>query len=442
MFFARQRRNRQIFVTMAASLLLTFLPLSANAVGLLRDADIEYALDQLAKPILSAAGLSPASVKVLVVDDTSLNAFVVSRTNIFIHSGLLMRTTTPEMIQAVIAHEAAHIANGHFARRIQNIQSANSRAALGALIAIAAGAATGNGQPAAGVAIGIKSAAMRGFLAHTRSEESSADKSALAYLKNAGISGQGMRETMSLFVGQEALSQSRQDAYVRSHPLSRDRIRAIDATIAAVPRPATDPTAHYWHARAVAKLSAFMRSPTTTLRAAQKTHTADIGQMMSAIALSQQGKLDAALVELAKAQAARPGDAYLQDLRAELLMRNRQFKNAASEYAKAATMDPNNALILAGLGRAQLAAGQLKSALKSLEKARDLDDRNAALLRDLGQAYAQSGNAAMASLAAAERYALQGRIKDAKLHAKRAAATLPRGAPSWQRAEDVLSLKE
>ena len=44
----------------------------------------------------------------------------------------------------------------------------------------------------------------------------------------------------------------------------------------------------------------------------------------------------------------------------------------------------------------------------------------------------------MASLVTAERYALQGKIKDAKLHAKRASDRLPTGSPSWQRAQDVL----
>ena len=43
--------------------LIGHLPLSAGAVGLLRDADIEYALEQLAKPVLTAAGLSASQVK-------------------------------------------------------------------------------------------------------------------------------------------------------------------------------------------------------------------------------------------------------------------------------------------------------------------------------------------------------------------------------------------
>lgn len=438
MHFAITSLKRLIF----AAVVVALVPIQAAAVALLRDADIEYALAQLAKPIVAAAGLSPSQVQILVVDDSALNAFVIDRNHIFIHSGLLLRTKTPEMVQAIIAHEAAHIANGHFARRIQNIEAARSRAALGTLVAIAAGAASGNGRAATGVALGVNDTTKRMFLAHNRSEESSADQSALAYMKRAGVSAQGMKDTIALFLGQESLSVSRQDAYVRSHPLTRDRIRAIDAAIAAMPAVGSDNDARYWHARAVGKLSAFLQSPSWTLRRADKSISADIAHMRKAVALSRQGKINPALAELSKAQALRPTDPYLQDLRGELLMRNRQFAQSAAEYAKAVALDPKNPIILAGLGRAQLAAGQVQAALKSLERARGIDDRNSALLRDLGQAYAKMGNGAMASLAAAERYALQGRTKDAKLHANRAAAQLPRGAPSWQRAQDVLSLKD
>lgn len=82
---------------------------SARAVTLLRDADIEYALKQLGAPVLRAAGLSPNQIRILVIDDSTLNAFIVDTQHIFIHSGLLTKLETAAQVQAVIAHEAAHI---------------------------------------------------------------------------------------------------------------------------------------------------------------------------------------------------------------------------------------------------------------------------------------------------------------------------------------------
>ena len=92
---------------------LTTLANPAAAVSLIRDADIENALDELAAPILRAAGLNPNRMRILVVNDSSLNAFVISNDVIFMHSGLLLRLESAAQVQAVIAHEAAHIVNGH-----------------------------------------------------------------------------------------------------------------------------------------------------------------------------------------------------------------------------------------------------------------------------------------------------------------------------------------
>ena len=103
---------------------------------------------------------------------------------------------------------------------------------------------------------------------------------------------------------------------------------------------------------------------------------------------------------------------------------------------------PKDALILGGYGHALLVSGNPKAALPVLEKARARDSADARVMRDLAQSYAQLGNNGMASLMTAERYALQGRMKDAAIHAKRATGILPRGSAGWQRAQDVLSAAE
>ena len=111
---------------MAAALLLAILAAPARAATLLRDPDIEHALEQVAAPVLKAAGLGSTRVEILVVDDRTLNAFVVDQSHIFIHSGLLLKMQNAAMLQAVLAHEAAHITNGHLARRAGNARAART----------------------------------------------------------------------------------------------------------------------------------------------------------------------------------------------------------------------------------------------------------------------------------------------------------------------------
>ena len=433
--------NLMFYVRLVALVSFAFYAQIAQAAGLLRDSDIEEGLSQLAAPVLIAAGLSPVSTKILVVNDDRLNAFVIDRRHIFLHSGLILRSKTPEMLQSVIAHEAAHIANGHIARRRQALQLTRNAANFGTALAVAVGAASGSAQAATGIALGIRGSATRKFLSHSRAEESSADQSALGYMVRSGINPMGMVDTLDMFVGQENLIVGRQDPYVRSHPLTRDRMRSVETMAMAHDDLPSDPGMVYWHARVVGKLSAFQRAPSWTLGRVKNSHSEDIKHMRSAIAHGRAGQLNLAIQAIDRAIAQRPNDPFYQDLKAELYMRNRAFSQSARAYKKAHDMRPKDAIILAGYGRALLADGQFLQALDILERARVRDFRNSALLRDLGVAYSKLGKNAMASLVTAERYALQGRIKDAKVHANRAAAGLPVGSPSWQRAQDVVDIR-
>ena len=433
--------NLMLSLRLAAFVSLSTCAQIAQSAGLLRDSDIEEGLSRLAAPVLIAAGLSPVSTKVLVVDDDRLNAFVIDRRYIFLHSGLILRSKTPEMLQSVIAHEAAHIANGHIARRRQALQLSRNAANFGTALAVAVGAASGSGEAATGIALGVRGSATRKFLSHSRAEESSADQSALGYMVRSGINPMGMVDTLDIFVGQENLVVGRQDPYVRSHPLTRDRMRSVETMAMAHDDLPSDPDMAYWHARVVGKLSAFQRAPSWTLGRVKDSHTEDIKHMRSAIAHGRAGNLTSAIQSIDRALSLRPDDPFYQDLKAELYMRNRAFSDSARAYKKAHDLRPKDAIILAGYGRALLADGKFSRALDILEQARVRDFRNSALLRDLGVAYSKLGKHAMASLVIAERYALRGRIKDAKMHANRAAAGLPVGSPSWQRAQDVIDIR-
>ena len=416
--------------------------LPAAAITLLRDAGIEHGLAQLAMPVLRAAGLNASRVRVLVVDDSKFNAFVIDSQTIFLNYGLILKARNAAMLQAVIAHEAAHISNGHIARRMGNFQNARTLAGLGTALAVIA-AASGAGEAAAGIALGTSTSAQRIFLKHTRAEESSADNSAASYMRRAGVPLRGLVQLHEAFVGQEMLSVGRQDPYMQSHPLSRDRVRAAKDYVAAhkdVTLP--DPNTEYWFARVRGKLSAFTRSPKWTMQRSGREAAQDVRLMRQAVAYHRLNNLAAARNAINGALAIRPEDAYYYDLKGQIEMENRRWAAALTAYEKAQELAPRESLIRGGYGRALLVNGQSKAGLEALEKARSREFRDVRLLRDLSIAYAKAGQNGMAALATAERYALEGQLGDAGLHARRAIAQLPTGSAAWQRAEDVLIASE
>jgi len=423
-----------------AAVLSATLAAPLRAATLLRDPDIEHALHQLALPVLKAAGLGATRLDILVVDDRSLNAFVVDRNHIFIHSGLLLKMSSAAMLQAVLAHEAAHITNGHLARRPVNLRNARTAAGIGAALAAAAAVASGRGDAAGLAALGAANTARRMFFLHTRSEENAADQSGMRYLARAGIDPQGMVQVMDIFRGQELLSSARQDPYARTHPLSRDRYRVVQRLAAAHAGPEKDAAASdYWFFRAKGKLSAFKRSPKWTLTRAGESGHADIKAMREAIAHHRQSDTARAVAAIDRAITLRPDDPYYHELKGQILLESRRFSQAASAYARAAALAPKNALVLGAHGRALLAVGRTGEAAARLQQSYARDGRDARVLRDLARAHAQQGQTGMAALVTAERYAMTGRLSDAGIHAKRASDLLPRGSTGWRRAQDVLA---
>ena len=420
----------------------------AAAQTFLRDAEIEATFKSLLAPVANAAGLSPGRIDVVLLRDSSPNAFVVDSRHVFIHSGMVRRLDGPGEVQAVLAHELAHIANGHLARRPANARRAGLLSGIGMALGVAL-AAGGAGKAGAGVGAGVAGSARNVFLGHTRAEEASADQSGLAFLAEAGGDPQAMVRVLEMFAGQEALSAPLQDPYVQTHPLNRDRLRRVRAYAAARGGgDGPDPALAKRFARARAKLDAFLSSPSRTLARVGRRGSGDDSDaeiMARAVALHRLPDAGAAIAEIDRLVARHPRDAYLHELRGQILLESRRVDAAVAAYRRAARLAPKEPLIRAGLGRALLSVettAATREAREALEAARARAPADPAMLRDLAVAYARLGERGRASLVTAERYALTGRIATAATHARRAAGVLPRGSPGWLTAQDIIAMAE
>ena len=103
------------------ALLLATAPFMAPARAqrmppVVRDAETERLLREYTVPIFKAAGLDPVAVHVYMLQSDEVNAFVAGGENLFIYTGLLVRTERPGQLIGVIAHESGHMAGGHLVR--------------------------------------------------------------------------------------------------------------------------------------------------------------------------------------------------------------------------------------------------------------------------------------------------------------------------------------
>src|SRR5262245_16474392 len=84
-------------------------PASAQVLSFIRDTEIEELLNEYSRPIFKAAGIGGGRVAIRIVRHESFNAFVLDAHNVFIHTGALMQSDTPNQVIGVLAHESGHI---------------------------------------------------------------------------------------------------------------------------------------------------------------------------------------------------------------------------------------------------------------------------------------------------------------------------------------------
>ena len=133
-------------------------------------------------------------MSIYIVESNTVNAFVAEGMNEFFYTGLLQLADSPEQLAGVIAHETGHIAGGHLIRGKEEMRNATAEAILGMVLAVAAGAASGNGGLAAGGLSGRQQIVERSFLSFSRTQEASAEAAGMSFLDRTGTSVRGMAE--------------------------------------------------------------------------------------------------------------------------------------------------------------------------------------------------------------------------------------------------------
>jgi predicted Zn-dependent protease len=433
-------RSARAALALAAALLFAAAPALARGLTIVRDVEIEEHVRAIADPLFAAAGLVPKEVDVYLVRDERLNAFVAGGQNLFLHTGLVARTTTPEQLAGVIAHEVGHIAGGHLSRQVAAREKALGQMLLGAALGLAAAAA---GAPQLGTAIiaGGATVAQSGVLAFTRSQEQAADQAAVTYLAAIGLPPRGLVEFFAVLEAQDMRIVAEGDVYRRTHPLTRDRVAFLEAQDAASPwRGRTlGPERAAVHERVRAKLDGFLADPQRVLAAwTGETVPARIAR---AAAQHRRGAVEEA-VALAKGLVAeRPDDPFLQELLGQILFENGRIAESIGPYRKALALRPDAALIRLGLARALLelpgGRGTEDAAVLAREVTR-AQPRDAGAFRTLGIAEGRLGRIGPASLALAEAAVLARDKAEARLHLGRAQQVIGPSDPSWLRLQDLL----
>lgn len=436
--------KRIVFSAGLALVLLGAAP-SAFAQTVIRDTEIEEDMAEWFAPIFKAAGMSPDQVNIILVQDDQINAFVAGGSNIFFYTGLLQKTQGPAEVIGVMAHELGHITGGHLIRGREAMEQASYESILGMILGVGAAIATGDGGAAATIGTGASSMAQRKFLRYSRTFEASADQAALRYMDSAGMDPAGLENFLKKLEGQELRPESQQSEYVRSHPLTRDRVQTVIARAESSSNKGK-PVPAAWerqHKMMLAKLMGFVTPQQVAWTYDDRDNSRE-SVTARAVAAYRTNDVARALKLSDQLLAMEPQNPYFLELKGQMLVDFGRLAEAIPYYEKAVALKPGAGLIRTALAHAQIeTAGndpaKLKKAIGNLDAALKSEPRSTRIHRLLATAWGRSGDESRAKLHLAEEALLQRRRDYAKSLAQQAKAGLKSGSADWIRANDILN---
>jgi len=438
--------------------LLTTTAAHAQNLPLIRDGEIEALLADYARPIFKVAGLGSNKIQMRIVREDSFNAFVVDGRSVFINTGALTISDTPNQVIGVISHETGHITGGHMAALRARIAKDQTRALIASILGIGllvAGGTSGHsaggndlGNAGTGVLLGGNELVQRGLLSQMRQQESAADQAGIKFLEATHQSGRGMLETFERFAQQEYISDAQKDAFVRSHPIATDRLARLRTLVEQSPyyNAKDDPALQLRHDLMRAKLSGYLERPATILNrypAKDQSLPARYARVLAHFFQGGSGALETALTEIDSLIRDKPDNPWFQEVKADILIRAGRKHDAIGPLRQALRLAPAATLVQVELADCLQSEGNPAAMNESVDMLRRslIDDENGQAYRLLATAYYAQGKGPEADAAQAQAEFEEGDLKKAQIFAKRAQAHLRQGTPEWIKTDDIINYK-
>lgn len=356
------------------------------------------------------------------VRDPTLNAFALPGGFIAVHSALLLAAQSESELASVMAHEIGHVAQRHIARMLGS-QRQDALIPLASMV-LAALAARSSPDVAAATMLGGEGFAIQRQLNFSRDAEREADRVGLQILTEGGYDTSGM---VAFFSRMQTAARSYNEsapAYLRSHPLTTERIADIQARtrdhryrqhadsldfhlMRARVRVLQDDSPQGLHDAAVVFES--------QLRQKNLTQTIAAKYGLAFVALKQGDPANAqVLLQEARAAAQNSPATVKSAPLAGLAIDVRLAANQADEALKEANLARAQFPLSRGIARqyadALIAAGRYDDAIRYLRDQAQIYRQEPQLQDRLAKAYAAQGKQAQQHLALAESYALAGSL--------------------------------
>jgi predicted Zn-dependent protease len=370
-------------------------------------------------------GSGAYNFEVFAVKDTSINAFALPGGYIGFHTGLLVSAETDSEVASVMGHETGHVLQRHLARQMDK-QSTNTMIAIAGMV-LGALAMSRNPSAAAGLMQGGQAMAIDNQLSYSRDAEREADRVGFQILEASGYDVNGAPGFFQRLQRATSVMDKGVPAYVRTHPLTTDRIADMQDRARRVATRTVPAAVEFYFIKARARMeqsgtSSGLYDLKNTFESLSKQSQA--GKQMEgvyglALIAQRQGKVDQAegylqqARNLAQASSAPGSPIQRQSLSLDITASELALaKGKSAEAFQIAQVTlhtyPQSYAAGAATINADLALGRTNDAIVWLKARTRLQPNEIIWWSLLSKAYDQAKNVPMRHFALGEKYALEG----------------------------------
>ncbi|MEW6292103.1 MAG: M48 family metalloprotease [Pseudomonadota bacterium] len=379
------------------------------------DPEVADYINQLGQKLAGHVDGARLSFEFFVVRDALLNAFALPGGYVGVHTGLILAARSESELAGVLAHEISHVTQSHLARMFGN----QSQAQLASLLSLAVAllAARSNPDVAVGAALAGQAGVIQNQLNYSRDFEREADRLGLDLMEKGGFDTRGMASFFERMLQFGRLYENNAPGYLRTHPLTTERITDMENRIAQRPYKQVPDSVEFGLVRA--KIKAWDGTPgdavadfVAQLKSGKYARETDV-RFGYAHALLRDNRFAAAEAELASLRRLRLESPLVENLAAQLRLKQKDTEGAMRILQAAMQRYPHARALTHALIETKVGAGGTAGAAEAIEMTRrelQLTPGDARLHALQARAYAALGKRLHQHRAQAEAYLAEGQL--------------------------------
>lgn len=341
-----------------------WLRMFRGQVDTVRDPLLQDYLEHVIFDLAAHSQLSEAKLRVVIVDNPTINAFAVPGGVVGINNGLLLSAEHEDELASVLAHELAHLSQRHYARSVEEARRntiPNALILLGSLV-VAATAGSGN-NPMAAVAAG-QAAIQQQQLRFSRANEREADRIGMQTLVDAGYNPDGMPRMFSRMLDSLRYNTRRPPEFLLSHPVTESRVADSKNRARNLVRDGRVDSLDFGMMRARVRVG-FDETPGFAVKRFRAEIEKDGGLLPAnryglVLALTKANEFESARNELAPLLREHPDSIPVVLAAAELDLAAGRTGDALQRLARETSLNPGNHPLTMAMAKALLASGKAK----------------------------------------------------------------------------------